>query len=200
MSPDRTQARTQDRAQALSDALERRRKAGVRAIKAAQRQMGLDDATYRSLLEAQTRPSPDQAGKRSAALLTLKEQALVLDYMRRQGAANPKRAGRDAGLRRPAPAAGRAQLLGKLNSLLDEIGRVTGQPHSMAYADAIAKRNGWADSASFCDGPGLHRLVGALSRTLRARQAKACTAAAAAAGSNAGCSAATAPTAAEVAP
>lgn len=188
-----------DRAKATAAALERRRKAGVQAIKTVQRQLGLDDDTYRDLLEAQTRPGPGQPGKRSATLLTLAEQARVLGHLRKAGAANPRRAGRDAGLRRPVPAAGRAQLLGKLHSLLDELGRITGQPHSMAYADAIAKRNGWASCADFCDGPGLHRLVGALGRTLRARQAKACTGAAAAPGSNAAGSTATNNKAAEVA-
>lgn len=149
---------------ALAAALERRRKAGITAIKTAQRQLGLDDDTYRDALQAVT-------GKRSATELTLQEQGRVLDHMRRAGAANPRRAGRDDGKRRPVPSAGRAELMAKVNSLLDELGRVTGQPHTLAYADAICKRNGWADATDFCTAPLLHNLVGALSRTLRARQA-----------------------------
>lgn len=154
-------------------ALERRRKEGVRAIKTAQRQLGLDDDTYRSMLEALTRPAPGQPGKRSATELSLPEQARVLDHMRRAGAANPRRAGRDSGKRRPTPSAGRAELMAKVHSLLDELGRATGQPHNLAYADAICRRNGWADAVDFCAAPTLHQLVGALSRTLRARQQQA---------------------------
>jgi phage gp16-like protein len=164
---------TTPRAQAQAAALERRRKAGVQAIKAAQRQLGLDDDTYRSMLERFSRPGPGLPGKRSATLLTLQEQAAVLDHLRAAGATNPKRAGRDGGKRRPVPAADRAELMAKVHSLLDGLGRATGEPHSLAYADAICKRNGWADAVNFCNAPTLHKLVGALSRTLRARQSKA---------------------------
>lgn len=157
-------------------ALARRRKRQVQAIKAAQRQLGMDDATYRDLLERLTvvtdRSSGEviQQGKRSATELTLQQGGLVLDYMRKQGAANPKRAGRDGGKRRPVTSAERGELMAKVNSLLDELGRVTGQPHSLRYADAICKRNGWGDAVDFVTPVDLHQLVGALSRTLRHRQ------------------------------
>lgn len=146
-------------------ALEQRRKRGVHAIKAAQRQLGLDDDTYRDMLHRLT-------GKRSATKLSIAEQGVVLDHLRASGAANPQRAGRDAGKRRPSPAADRQALMAKLHSLLDELGRITGTPHTLAYADAIAKRNGWAEAVDFCAPATLHKLVGALSATMRARQAK----------------------------
>ncbi|MFM2056073.1 MAG: hypothetical protein RLY71_458 [Pseudomonadota bacterium] len=140
----------------------------VKAIKAAQRQLGMDDDTYRAMLEAQTR-RPGQPGKRSAADLDVREGALVLNYLRRMGATNP--AAPDAGKRRTTPSSDRAHLMAKVHALLGELGRVTGQPHGLPYADAICKRNGWADAVDFCTPPVLHRLVGALARTLRHRQA-----------------------------
>lgn len=146
---------------ARSLALENRRKRGVQAIKAAQRQLHLDDDTYRDMLHRLT-------GKRSATKLSIAEQTVVLDHLRHAGAENPMRANRAAGKRRPAPAVERERLLGKVNALLDALGRLKREPYTLAYADAICKRNGWADSVSFADGPSLHRLVGALSRTVRA--------------------------------
>lgn len=160
----------------LAAALARRCKRQVQAIKAAQRQLQLDDGTYRDLLERLTTQLDNAGavlvpGKRSATQLTLAEGGLVLDYLRKQGATNPSRAGRDGGKRRPAPSHERSELLAKIHSLLDELGRVTGERHSLSYADAICKRNGWADAVDFCRPTDMHRVVGALSRTLRHRQA-----------------------------
>ena len=156
------------RAQA-DTALEARRKRGIQAIKAAQRQLGLDDATYRAMLAAQT------GGKRSAADLTVPEQTRVLDYLRAQGAANPAEARRKAeragGRKRGTPAPGKQALMDALGHLLQELGRVTGQAHSMNYADAICQRNGWAERVDFCSPTHLHALVGAVARTLRSKAA-----------------------------
>jgi len=157
---------------AFAAAREAKRKQCVRAIKASQRQLGLDDGTYRDMLQAQTR-SATQPGKRSASDLTLQEAAKVLDWMRRQGAINPKQPNRAAGKRRPAPSPDRAPLMAKVHALLTALGEATGQPHGLGYADAICKRNGWADAVDFCRTTDLHLLVGALSRTLRHRQEQA---------------------------
>ena len=155
--------------QQAEDAIAARHKRGVQAIKAAQRQLGLDDATYRDLLAAQT------GGKRSATVLTLAEQGKVLDYLRAQGAANPAEARRQAqragGRKRGVPAVEKTALIAKLNALLTELGRATGQPHSLNYADAICKRNGWAERVDFCSPANLHHLVGAVARTLRSKAA-----------------------------
>jgi len=143
-----------------------RQLAQTKAIKAAQRQLGLDDDTYRAMLQRLT-------GKTSATQLTIPEGAKVLDHMRQAGAVNPNRANRDGGLRRPVVAADRAALMARINALLDDLSRVTGEPHTLRYADAICKRNAWASAVDMCSGPTLHLLVGALARTLRAkRQAK----------------------------
>ena len=137
----------------------RQRNARIVAIKAAQRQLGMDDATYRAMLAAQT-------GKSSATALTLPEMARVLDYLRRCGAKHPSR---DGGRRRVAPALDRVALMGKVHALLSELERCTGQPHTLAYADAICQRNGWCDRVDFASPALLHRLVGALNRTLQGR-------------------------------
>ncbi|MBL8350492.1 MAG: DUF1018 domain-containing protein [Burkholderiaceae bacterium] len=154
----------------LQAAREDRLRRGLRAIKAAQRQLGMDDDSYRTMLAAQC------AGKRSATELTMAEQAKVLDYLRRLGAVNPREAERQAarsgGRKRGTPAPDKAALRHKLNALLDELGRVTGEPHSLAYADAICKRNGWAERVDFCDSTSLRALVGAVARTLRAKAAR----------------------------
>ena len=149
-------------------ALAARRKRSIQAVKAAQRQLGLDDATYRAMLQAQT-------GQRSATALTQAQLGKVLDYLRAQGAANPaearRAAARTGGRARATPTAQKQALLAKLGQLLDELGRATGQPHSLNYADAICKRNGWAERVDFCSPAKLHALVGAVARTLRSKAA-----------------------------
>lgn len=155
---------------------EARRLAQLRAIQAARRQLGLDDDTYRDMLEAQTR-TPSRPGKRSAAALTVAEGARVLDWLKRAGAVNPKAAARPGHVpdtkRRPIARRERAPMMAKIHALLAELGRVTGEPHGMAYADAVCKRNGWADAVDFARDLDLHLVIGALSRTLRHRQAQA---------------------------
>jgi hypothetical protein len=49
--------------------------------------------------------------------------------------------------------------------------RVTGEVHTLKYADAIAKRNGWAECVDFADPTALKHIVGALNRTLQFKQA-----------------------------
>ena len=137
----------------------RQRNARIVAIKAVQRQLGMDDATFRAMLEA-------QPGKSSATALTLPEMARVLDYLRRSGAKHPSR---DGGRKRVAPALDRVALMGKVHALLSELEQRTGQPHTLAYADAICQRNGWCDRVDFASPALLHRLAGALSRTLQGR-------------------------------
>ncbi len=162
------QTAAEQRRAAAAAALEQRRKRGVVAIKAAARQLGLDDGAYRELLAAQTR-TPTHPGKRSATELTLPEQAKVLDYMRRHGARHPTRSG---GRQRTAtPAPDRAALVARVHALLAELSRVTGEAHSLRYADAICQRNGWCTAVDFADGPVLTRVVGALSRTVRHKAA-----------------------------
>lgn len=143
-----------------TDNLEAKRKNGVKAIKAAQRQLQMDDGTYREMLKAQT-------GKTSAADLTLREQGRVLDHLRRCGATSPTAKARAGGLTRTTPAPDRAALMSQIHHWLGELKRITGQEHTLSYADAICKRNGWAECVDFCSPHSLHRVVGALARTAR---------------------------------
>lgn len=66
------------------------RKAQIKTIKAGQRALGLDDETYRDLLEVHT-------GKRSAADLTLDEGKIVIEAMRQAGFDRGGRPGRRRG-------------------------------------------------------------------------------------------------------
>lgn len=152
----------------LQKAMQERLQKGVKAIKAAQRQMGLDDGAYRALLQAQTR-TPTSEGKRSATELTLPEQTKVLEYMRSHGAPHPRLGD---GKRRPAPSQDKAALMARVAALLGELRRITGEVHTLAYCDAICKRNGWCDSVSFATPADLVKLVGALSRTVRTKASK----------------------------
>lgn len=140
--------------------LEHRRKTCIVALKATVRKLGMDDDTYRAMLLQHT-------GKRSAADLSLAQLGTVLDQLRAKGGTNPRH-----GRRRPVPAAERAPLLAKVDALLGELGAVTGSPKGLKYADAIARRNGWADNVDFCDAAALHKLVAALNTTLRSAVAK----------------------------
>lgn len=148
---------------AATVSVDRQRSARIVAIKVAQRQLSMDDTTYRAMLVAQT-------GKASAKDLTLPEMAQVLDYLRRSGAPHPTR---DGGRRRVSPSADRAALMGKVHALLSALEGVTGTAHTLTYADAICKRNGWCERVDFASPALLHRLVAALSRTLSGRTNKA---------------------------
>ena len=106
-------------------------------------------------------------GKRSATELTLPELVRAIEAIRRKGAPHPTRSG---GQRRPATADDRAALMAKVHALLAELSKVMKHNYSLTYADAIAARNGWGTAVDFCDAPALHKVVGALSRTLRKRK------------------------------
>lgn len=146
--------------------LEARRRNGVKAIKAAQRALDLDDATYRTMLATLT-------GKTSATELSLAQIGRVLDHLNRAGGVSPKAKARAAGRTRPVPARDRAALMAEVHSWLDELQRITGQPHTLRYADAIAKRNGWGETVDMVSPQDLHALVGTLARTARHKERRA---------------------------
>jgi phage gp16-like protein len=146
------------RVQRYKEEQERKRKKYIKAVKTAQRQLCMDDATYRVMLEART-------GQRSATDCTLAQLGAVLDHLRRAGATHPNAGSK----RRLVPTADKASMMQKVWALLGELERVTGQPHSMAYADAICQRNQWCSLVDFANPQILHQLVGALNRTLRTK-------------------------------
>lgn len=146
--------------------LEARRRNGVKAIKAAQRALDLDDATYRAMLATLT-------GKTSATELSLAQIGRVLDHLNRAGGVSPKARARAAGRTRPVPAADRAALMAEVHGWLDELQRITGKAHTLRYADAIAKRNGWGETVDMVSPQDLHALVGTLARTARHKDRQA---------------------------
>ena len=129
-----------------------------RAIFAACKANGVDNATRRVLVKNIT-------GCDSMADCTMLQLGDVLDHLNRGKKGY-------AGRRRVEPAVDRAPLLSKIDALLAELHRVTGQVHTLKYADAIAKRNGWAECVDFADARALKHIVGALTRTLQYQQAK----------------------------
>lgn len=146
-------------------ALQTLRKRYIKAVKTAQRQLGWDDSIYRAMLEAHT-------GQTSSTKCSPQQLGVVLDYMRRAGAINPKGTHSD-GRTRQVPVAERQALMKKVHALLTELRRTTGETYSMAYADAICERNHWCTRVDFANPQTLHLLVGALSRTLRTKSSAA---------------------------
>ena len=76
------------------------------------------------------------------------------------------------GRQRVRPSAERAPLLSKIDALLAELHRVTGEVKPLAYADGIARRVCKRDSLDFCEPQELKKIIGALSATLRNELAK----------------------------
>ena len=161
-----TYAAQQRRRDAEDKARDSKRNAYIKAIKTKQRQLGMDDATYRAMLLART-------GKTSAKDCTLIELGIVSGYLSAQGAVAPKADARAVGKTRPSVAVERQALRGKVNALLGELVRVTDITDSVKYVNAICQKNGWCSAIDFADPHVLHKLVGALSRTLASRKAKA---------------------------
>ncbi len=129
-----------------------------RAVFAACKANGLDDDARRLLVKNLT-------GCASLADCTMGQLSEVLNHLNR---------GKNgyAGRKRTTPTADRAPLLAKIDALLAELHRVTGEVHTLKYADAIAKRNGWAECVDFADPVALKHIVGALNRTLQFKLAK----------------------------
>ncbi|MCC4116373.1 regulatory protein GemA [Aromatoleum toluclasticum] len=128
------------------------------AVCAACAKIGIDEDERRLLVKNLT-------GHTSLKDCTMGQLSEVLDHLNRGK-------GGYAGRKRTTPTADRGPLLAKIDALLAELHRVTGEVHTLKYADAIAKRNGWAECVDFADPVALKHIVGALSRTLQFKQAK----------------------------
>jgi phage gp16-like protein len=122
------------------------RKRQLAAIHLSKAKLGLDDDTYRDLVERVT-------GKRSSADLDDAGRAKVLDSMARLGGAEVSTSKKTKG--RPTNIKGSPQLR-KVEALLAEAKR------PWSYADAILKRMCGVERCQFADPTQLHDLITAL--------------------------------------
>lgn len=123
------------------------RRALIAKIKIAQKELGLDDGTYRAVLERVT-------GKRSCTECSIPELERVVEDLRQHGF-TPKAKGNPYGkphLRRTSASA----MLGKVEALLAEGGL------HWNYAHAMARRMFGKDKVEYLDDKELHKLVAAL--------------------------------------
>lgn len=140
----------------------------IRAVQTKRRQLGMDDETYRAMLEART-------GRSSTKELTLRELCLLAGYLSQQGAVAPSGANAD-GKKRVRVAAERQPLMSKVHKLLDDLRELNGGQagsYTLAYADAICAKNRWCTRVDFADTHVLHMLVGTLMRTVTSARKKA---------------------------
>lgn len=128
------------------------------AICATCAKLGIDEDARRLLVKNLT-------GHSSLKDCTMGQLSEVLDHLNR---------GKNgyAGRKRTTPTADRAPLLAKIDALLAELHRVTGEVHTLKYADGIAKKRGWAECVDFADAAALKNVVAALTKTLRHEIAK----------------------------
>ncbi|AKU21893.1 gp16 family protein [Massilia sp. NR 4-1] len=122
------------------------RKADLAKIHIAKKQLGLDDDTYRAMLQA-------HGGTSSSKDLTSAGAARVLAHLRRAGfkATAPSKG------RRPSTTADRSALLGKIEAQLADAGR------PWSYADSMANRMFKVDKVSWLDAEQMGKIIAALS-------------------------------------
>ena len=118
----------------------------IAKVKIAQKQLGLDDGTYRDLLEL-------AVGKRSATKMTDKELTKVIEVMKKQGFQDQS-GGHQAD--KPDVAEGKQSLINKIEALLADSGK------PWAYATAMAERMFKKKQLQWLDTSELHKLVAAL--------------------------------------
>lgn len=137
---------------------DRFRKDELAKIHVAKAQMKWDDDTYQAILQRIT-------GKTSAADLTARERAAVLDEFYRLGwsAKNHRIPDRKA-TARPTVEWDKGPLIGKIGALLAEAGRPWG------YADGCARRMFGLASIRFCTSDQLMKIVAALMYDQKRRQ------------------------------
>jgi phage gp16-like protein len=120
-------------------------------IHLAKKTLGLDDETYRAMLERVT-------GHTSAALLDATGRQRVLDELRALGFRGGKVR------RRARPSSPRAALVSKIRALLAD------QGHPDTYGDAIAKRMFGTDRVEWLEEDQLRKVVAALEIHRRRQQ------------------------------
>lgn len=121
------------------------RRAMIAKIKIAQKELGMDDDTYRAVLMR-------AAGKNSCTQMSDGQLEAVLREMQRLGFA-PRQS---AYVRPPLHLADHGGLIRKIGALLAQTGK------TWAYADGMARNMFGEDRANRLDGDRLHRLMTAL--------------------------------------
>ena len=122
--------------------------AAKQKIQIARRQLGLDDDAYYAILAR-------VAGVRSSKELTPGQTGRVLAELERLGF-EPKASSK--GRAKPAPAADRKKLVGKIEAQLAEASR------PWEYADSLAQRMYQVERLEWCDSEQLRGIVTALAK------------------------------------
>lgn len=120
------------------------RKRELAAIHVAKTQLGLDDDTYRAMLETLT-------GKRSAADLDWQGRKKVLDHLKSKGFSRQSK-------RRADPARYKAELVSKIKAQLMSFTPA----RSDFYADGMAMKMFGVERYTWCEPGPLHKIVAAL--------------------------------------
>lgn len=122
------------------------RKSELAMIHMAKAKLGLDDDTYRAMLESLT-------GKTSAADLDFAGRKKVIDHLKASGFKPTSK----PGVRTMRPAKDKQDLIAKIRAQLIAAGN---KPDS--YADGMAKRMFKVDRYEWCAAEQLHKIVQAL--------------------------------------
>ncbi len=147
---------------------DQKKKAAIIAVRTKQRQLNMQDEDYRAMLFART-------GNHSTKDCTLEQLGVVNDYLTSLGAIDPKGANAD-GKKRGRVAAEKQALVAKVHQQLAEMREMNGNKpgtYTLSYVDAICTKNQWCTRFDFANVPVLHRIVGALDRTLTFAQKRA---------------------------
>ncbi len=126
--------------------MDNRRKKLIAKVKIAQQQLGMDDDTYRDLLEG-------SVGKRSAAKLNEKELTTVIEVMKSKGFQDQSN-GHEAD--KPDVTEAKQALVSKIEALLADGNK------PWRYAEAMAERMFNRKRIQWLNTDQLHRLVAAL--------------------------------------
>ena len=126
--------------------MDNRRKKLIAKVKIAQQQLGMDDDTYRDLLEG-------AVGKRSAAKLNEKELTTVIEVMKSKGFQDQS-SGHEAD--KPDVTEAKQALVSKIEALLADGNK------PWRYAEAMAERMFNRKRIQWLNTDQLHRLVAAL--------------------------------------
>ena len=126
--------------------MDNRRKKLIAKVKIAQQQLGMDDDTYRDLLEG-------AVGKRSAAKMNEKELTTVIEVMKSKGFQDQS-SGHEAD--KPDVTEAKKALVSKIEALLADGNK------PWRYAEAMAERMFNRKRIQWLNTDQLHRLVAAL--------------------------------------